>query len=98
MIDNETMKLITSVAQGNPGAMIVIRELMWFSKWFQMMCWADEAGLTGSKLWEKYKDEFHQDWHALGEWMQEEMRREANRRNPLDLSIERNGMKILPKW
>lgn len=92
-IVGEMAEMIHAVAEGNPGAMTVIRELMYFSKWSQMMYWCRATGFVGPKIWEKYKDEFHQDWHALGEWMQEEMRKDANKRDPRDLSIMRDGKK-----
>lgn len=92
-LTQETAQLVQNVAQGNPGALTVIRELCWFTRWYEMMCWCRATGFVGPKIWEKYKDEFHQDWHALGEWMQEQMRNDANRRDPRDLSIMRGGKK-----
>lgn len=64
--------LIMSVGKGNPGAFVVIKELMWFTKWYQMMVWCKD-NLSGADLWEKYKDIFHQDSNALGLWIEKEM-------------------------
>lgn len=70
----ETKNLALEVAQGNPGALRVIDELLWFTDWFDMMKWCAK-NLRGSKLWEKYKDEFHEDAHSLGKWIQEQIRK-----------------------
>lgn len=69
---NETKKLALSVADGNPGALRVIDELLWFSKWFEMMQWC-KSNLKGENLWMKYKDDFHCQSDLLGHWIQEQM-------------------------
>ena len=69
----EAEKIVISVSQGNPGALRVAMELMYFSKWYSMMQWC-EKNLKGSDLWVKYKDVFHCDVIALGTWIQLEMK------------------------
>lgn len=81
-LTDETAKHVQDAAQGNPGAQTVIREFCWFTRWYEMMYWCRATGFVGPKVWEKHKDEFHQDVHALGEWMQEHMRKDANRPDP----------------
>ena len=72
---DETKQLVMDVAQGNPGAFRVIDELCYFTKWYDMMQWC-KAHLSGADLWEKYKDDFHEEWHPLGEWIQRQMMRQ----------------------
>lgn len=69
----ETMDLAIAVGNGNPGALRVIDELLWFSDWFKMMEWCRDNGFTGSKLWEQYKDVFGQDFMMLGDWIKKHM-------------------------
>lgn len=68
----ELEQLVLDVARNNPGAITVIKELLWFTKWFDMMNWCKD-NLNGSALWEKYKDEFHYDSTKLGYWIQDKM-------------------------
>lgn len=65
--------LILEVAQGNPGALTVIRELQWFSRWEKMLRYFKEIGLVGGELWAKYKDEYHQSIHDFGHAIDKEM-------------------------
>ena len=69
----ETKDIAVKVADGNPGALRVIGELLWFTKWFKMMSWCKD-NLKGPDLWEKYKDVYHGDSHKLGLWIQEQMK------------------------
>lgn len=86
----ETAALANAVGQGNPGAHSVVRMLCYFSRWYEMMEFCKETGLVGPALWLKYKDEFRQDWHALGEQIQVEMRRYAHNRDPITLRLPKN--------
>jgi|WetSurMetagenome_2_1015567.scaffolds.fasta_scaffold1381910_2 hypothetical protein len=70
MILNE--QLILEVAKGNPGAIVIIGRLQYFSKWYDMMQWCRD-NLVGEYLWMKYKDDFHYDIMALGNFIQEQM-------------------------
>ena len=65
-------RLILEVAKGNVGALRVIKELMYFSKWFEMMQWC-ASNLSGASLWKKYKDDFHYDIMKLGGFIQDEI-------------------------
>jgi len=64
--------LIIKLAEGNPGALTVISELQWYRNWEDMLKWMLKTGLTGHKIWEKYKDEYHQSWSMFGDWVQKE--------------------------
>ncbi len=48
------------LAAENPGAYTVIRQLMWFTKWYLIIKWLLESGYVGPKLWELWKDECHE--------------------------------------
>jgi hypothetical protein len=65
--------LILEVAQGNPGAITVIRELQWFSRWEKMLRYFKETGLVGGALWAKFKDEYHQSIHDFGHAIDKEI-------------------------
>ncbi len=65
-MDEYTRKLIEEVSEGNPGALTVIRELMWFSRWEKMLKYFKDIGLTGGKLWAQCSDDYHLDFHAFG--------------------------------
>lgn len=70
----DKMKNISKeVADGNPGAWRVVQELMWFSRWYEMMQWLKIKGITGSKLWMLYKDEHNQDKFKTGDYIQKQM-------------------------
>lgn len=70
--ENPLLDLAVEVADGNPGAITVIKELQWFTHWDEILKYCKKSGLTGSHLWMKYKDVFHQDIHALGHWIEEQ--------------------------
>lgn len=72
-MDKYIEDLIKEVAQGNPGALTVIRELQWFSRWEKMLRFFSETRLTGGKLWAKVADEYHHDFHAFGSAVDKEM-------------------------
>lgn len=72
MFDEETKKLVMRVADGNPGALTVIKELLWFTKWHEMIRCLEEINLTGSELWRTVKDEYGGDSMAFGHWLDAE--------------------------
>lgn len=81
----ETKKLALDVAKGNPGALTVIDQLLYYSDWFQMMEWCRDNGFTGSKLWEQYKDVFGQDFSMLADWIHKHMFQDAQELKTLKL-------------
>ena len=72
LIPKDTENLILDVAKGNPGAITVIKGLMYFTKWHEMMKWC-QSNLSGSNLWEKYKDTYHCDVLSLGKWIETQL-------------------------
>lgn len=65
--------LILEVSQGNPGAITVIRELQWFSRWEKMLRYFKETGLVGGVLWVRFKDDYHQSVHDFGNAIDKEI-------------------------
>lgn len=61
-VDNDTRQLIMDVMNGNPGAFTIIRELMAFPTWFQLLYYLKDEGLIGSELWRIVKDEYNHDY------------------------------------
>ena len=56
----KTKDLILKLTEGNPGALRVVIELQWYRNWNDMLKWMLKTGLTGYKIWEKYKDEYRE--------------------------------------
>lgn len=73
--------LVIKVAQGNPGAFTVIRELQWFSRWEKMLRYFEETGLVGGALWAKFKDEYHQSIHDFGHAIDNEIQQRDTKSN-----------------
>lgn len=61
-MNSETRQLIMDVMDGNPGALTIIRRLMYFAPWPQLLQYLKDQGLVGSELWRVVKDEYEQDW------------------------------------
>lgn len=72
----ETFELIMKVSKGNPGALSVIKQLEWYSRWYEMLKFLDKKGIVGGEIWAKYKDEFHQDASKFARWLEDEMARD----------------------
>lgn len=73
-MNEEIKKLVLRVADGNPGAMRVIEELTWFNRWSEMLRWLELYKYTGAELWTLYKDEYHENWSALGQQIELRLR------------------------
>ena len=61
-MDSEKRQLIMDVMDGNPGAFVVIRRLMYFTMWYQLLRHLKDQGLIGSRLWQVVKDEYGHNW------------------------------------
>lgn len=75
-------ELVFEVTKGNPGALTVVRELQWFSRWEKMLRYFKEIGLTGGALWAKCKDEYHLSFHDFGTAIDQEMLKYYAEKNP----------------
>ena len=61
-MESEKRQLIVDVMDGNPGAGIVIRRLMYFTMWYPLLCHLKDQGLIGSRLWQVVKDVYGHNW------------------------------------
>ena len=50
------------VMDGNPGALLIIRRLMYFAPWQLLLHHLKGQGLTGSRLWQVVKDDYGHVW------------------------------------
>lgn len=60
---------VREVMQGNPGALTVLVRLQHRSRWIEMVEWLKDNGYCGSLLWVLFKDIFHQDLYAMGDFI-----------------------------
>ena len=61
-MDDGTQQLILDVIDGNPGAFTIIRHLMAFAIWYQLLHYLKSQRLVGSELWRIVKDEYTHDY------------------------------------
>ena len=60
-MDSETKELIMDVMAGNPGAFTIIRDLMRYPTWYQLLHHLKTQGLVGTELWRIVKDDYNHD-------------------------------------
>ncbi len=58
-MDSDTKELIMGVSAGNPGAFTIIRDLMIYPTWLQLLAHLKHNDLVGSELWRTVKDEYN---------------------------------------
>jgi hypothetical protein len=61
-VDDLTRQLILDVMDGNPGAFTIIRQLMSFAIWYQLLHHLKSQHLVGGELWRVVKDEYAHDY------------------------------------
>jgi hypothetical protein len=88
-MDQETQQLVIDVMDGNPGALVIIQRLMYFSTWGSLLYHLKMQGLVGSKLWRVVKDDYAENWCHFGQVQLAEM-------GLLEPSL--GGMAALPTW
>ena len=64
-MDNDTRQLIIDVMDGNPGALTIIRQLMTFATWHQILHHLKGQGLVGGELWRVVNDDFQHDYQGF---------------------------------
>jgi hypothetical protein len=72
-MDQETQQLVIDVMDGNPGALVIIQRLMYFSTWCSLLHHLKMRGLTGSELWRVVQDDYAEDWCRFGQVQLTEM-------------------------
>jgi hypothetical protein len=60
-VQSDTQQLIMDVMDGNPGAFTIIRELMKFPTWYQLLHHLKSQRVIGSALWQVVKDDYGHD-------------------------------------
>ena len=60
-MDSDTKELIMDVMAGNPGAFTIIRDLMVYPTWLQLLAHLKHNDLVGSELWRIVKDDYNHD-------------------------------------
>lgn len=60
-MDSDTKELIMDVMDGNPGAFTIIRDLMVYPTWYQLLHHLKTHDLVGAALWRSVKDEYGDD-------------------------------------
>lgn len=60
-MDSDTKELIMDVMAGNPGAFTIIRDLMVYPMWYQLLHHLKTHDLVGTGLWRIVKDEYGHD-------------------------------------
>lgn len=74
---NTAIDLAVKLSEGNPGAATVLRELMWYSKWFEMLQYMERTGLKGPAIWILYKDTYHRNIEEFVKHLSHEMAKDA---------------------
>ncbi len=62
---SEIFVLVSSIVQGNPGAMTIVQHVMTLPIWPQLLYHLRAQGLVGSALWCAVKDEYGHDWRRF---------------------------------
>jgi hypothetical protein len=60
-VNSDTRQLIVDVMDGNPGALTIIRKLMEFPTWYQLLHHLKSQGVVGGALWQVVKDNYGHD-------------------------------------
>jgi len=66
-MDQDTQQLVIDVMDGNPGALMIIQRLMYFSTWCLLLHHLKMQGLIGSELWRVVQDDYNQDWRRFAQ-------------------------------
>jgi hypothetical protein len=88
--------LIRDVADGNFGALKIVKDLMYFTQWYGMMSLLKKRGIIGSVLYSKVIDEFHRDHMKFGEYLKTELHDEHIKRREAYARIVRGSDKL--RW
>ncbi len=69
-MDSESKELIMNVMAGNPGAFTIIRTLMVYPTWLQLLYHLKHNDLVGSELWRIVKDEYN---HNIAQFINDQL-------------------------
>jgi hypothetical protein len=74
-VNPSTRQLVMEVVDGNPGALLIIRRLMYFAPWHLLLHHLKSQGLMGSRLWQVVKDDYGHVWTQFAHDQLAQMRR-----------------------
>ena len=60
-MESNTKELIMDVMAGSPGAFTIIRDLMVYPTWYQLLHHLKHNDLVGTELWRIVKDDYQHD-------------------------------------
>lgn len=66
-------QLIMDVSKGNFGALKIIKDMMYYAKWWDMMKLLEKRSIVGEKLYLKVTDEFNGDFMKFGDYLKGEL-------------------------
>ncbi len=69
-MDSDTKELIMGVMAGNPGAFTIIRDLMVYPTWLQLLAHLKHNDLVGSELWRIVKDDYN---HGIPQFIDDQL-------------------------
>ena len=69
-MDSDTKELIMDVMAGNPGAFTIIRDLMVYPTWLQLLAHLKHNDLVGTELWRIVKDEYN---HNIAQFINDQL-------------------------
>ena len=72
-------QLVMDVMDGNPGALVIIRRLMYFAPWPLLLHHLKGQNLTGSRLWQVVKDDYQHVWTQFAHDQLAQMRQMASK-------------------
>lgn len=72
-MSSDLRERIIELSEGNPGALRVLTELLWFTRAHMIFNWLEAHGYTGEKIWMLYKDEWEMDSMKLGHWIEQKI-------------------------
>lgn len=78
-MNSNTRQLVMEVMDGNPGALLIIRRLMYFAPWKLLLHHLKGQGLTGSRLWQVVKDDYGHVWTQFAHDQLAQMRQGENK-------------------
>ena len=81
-MDPQTRQLMMEVMDGNPGALLIIRRLMYFAPWRLLLRHLKGQGLTGGRLWQVVKDDYRHVWTQFAHDQLAQMRRVDGEEKP----------------
>lgn len=81
MLTPETHSLVVGVMESNQGALSLCERLCYRTKWYEIMVYCIEWGITGDILWQLYAQGCQHDTFVLGDYLENRMIKEDQERS-----------------